>query len=1073
MRNRKRKLFSVLFLGLLLGLSLFFRPSAVSATEVTVSDWSSFKTAYEDPNVTKIKLNNDIIRADTSASNNIQTQRSTSLEIDGTKPNPVDDYDHYQLYIGRTYLGVVNPAASETNATLHVHDVIISNYSTGTTAASSSIFGLPNYTPTDANCYTKNWTLRLGNIVVPKSDTERVARFTRGQVTIYGKNKVSTWGENFYTGGMKFEDGTEYYGDITKQNYSVIWYRHNTKPTDTGSSEFDIGANCDIKLRNVGSLSNTTYPAIYQYFSKINVGENSKFTATVPGSSLQFHGNGQTMTAENGSVVTLTSLASDISLRDSSTMGGDSTIVGRNEGRIPFNSGYATNLSINFKPGSSFFVIGSTGRNDALITLGEATNSSNNKITLDSPLQFDIRNTGSQDAVQVNRSKVNSFNVINSNLSFWQVGSDIFGNATFDYPDVTSFIYQDLNVPTSSETELQTKLSAIKTNTRSNVSRISGLNSKPDVLWQYQLTDADKNLSNLARIRLGSVPDNTGLDENGDLHYIDVFANSGLPVKVTDSVSSDEKDLVTDANGYISTTVDNFYSAGTILSAVATRGKLISDTTASLPVFDITPPEPVQINGGKVTDIDLYLKGEGAEAGANVLVKVNGSLLSSTAVVGTDGKFSITLPNKLTIGDKVTVYLQDDAGLAPTGLKNVAPATNDSIGNINPDNALNYGDATFNPAATYTVEKSIIDTASAKKSFTISSGAANVSTGEVLRYSVAVTNDEAEGSGILWSDVVLTDILDEGLDFDSSSADVQINGVSATSTFDAETRKLSVSLGDILPVTSTGENKIVLSFNVSVNRKAVGRTIVNTANLSGKTASDETFEIASNKSETNPILDNTLTVNFKNLDGEVIHEPVVISGSLNQVVDLTKEQDVLDAIALIETQNYQLEERPSSEQVTITGNGDEVTYVFDGILIIKSAPSVIDFGNIIYDSTVKRVDNPNLGNESLSILDTRSRSKGGWTLTAKLSKEMKNNSTQSIMNEALHYITEDGTDITLDTNASDIVVNPSGGSVDVSSTWGTTATTPGLKLVADPSKTTISNIGSYSAEITWTIAAGP
>ncbi len=77
------------------------------------------------------------------------------------------------------------------------------------------------------------------------------------------------------------------------------------------------------------------------------------------------------------------------------------------------------------------------------------------------------------------------------------------------------------------------------------------------------------------------------------------------------------------------------------------------------------------------------------------------------------------------------------------------------------------------------------------------------------------------------------------------------------------------------------------------------------------------------------------------------------------------------------------------------------------------------------------------------------------------------------MNEALHYITEDGTDITLDTNASDIVVNPSGGSVDVSSTWGTTASTPGLKLVADPSKTTISNIGSYSAEITWTIAAGP
>ncbi|MGL4695821.1 hypothetical protein [Enterococcus larvae] len=163
----------------------------------------------------------------------------------------------------------------------------------------------------------------------------------------------------------------------------------------------------------------------------------------------------------------------------------------------------------------------------------------------------------------------------------------------------------------------------------------------------------------------------------------------------------------------------------------------------------------------------------------------------------------------------------------------------------------------------------------------------------------------------------------------------------------------------------------------------------------------------------------------------------------------------------------------SGELHSQKSNEVTLTLTVNGVLMLASAPATVDFGSLTYNAKVQRVDNPTT-DADLVVTDTRSGITDGWTLSAALTTNMTNVSTGSVMNEALWYVDGSGNEIplTLDYGDQIIYTSTSGGSFDVTSTWGDTSDEPGLKLIADPTKTTVSSIGTYSGVVTWTIMAG-
>ncbi|MBP1047984.1 hypothetical protein I6N96_16965 [Enterococcus sp. BWM-S5] len=220
--------------------------------------------------------------------------------------------------------------------------------------------------------------------------------------------------------------------------------------------------------------------------------------------------------------------------------------------------------------------------------------------------------------------------------------------------------------------------------------------------------------------------------------------------------------------------------------------------------------------------------------------------------------------------------------------------------------------------------------------------------------------------------------------------------------------------------------------------------------------------------------ESTVTVQFVNELDEELHQEIVLTADIGQSVDLTTTQSVLDAIADVEGRSYVITNRPDSEAgIVVSASGTTVTYKFKGVLELTSAPATVDFGSLTYNAKVQRVDNPTT-DDDLVVTDTRADTTDGWTLYAELTENMINVSTGSIMNEALWYVDSSGNEIplTLDYGSQAVYTSSAGGSFDITSTWGNTSNDPGLKLIADPTKTTVSSVGKYSGVVTWTIMAG-
>ncbi|MBC2324570.1 pectate lyase-like adhesive domain-containing protein [Listeria booriae] len=579
-----------------------FSQRFVLENEAIVSTSEDLRNALKNQNINKITLNNDLVYSGTAIANATHSVKR-NLEIDG---------NGYTLNLGSQYIYLQTPQESE--ATIHIHNATLSN------SYESFVDTIANYT------VAGKWKYRFGNITINEGTTKRLARASNAEVTIYGENYLDTRAENFYVGSMVMEPNTTYVGNVNYYNYSVIWYERKPGSGTTGAKNtFHVGANSNVKLSE--TQSGTAYPAVYHHYQDMVIDENATFNVNMPGNAVRFDVDGSSFTAKKGAVINLTSKRTSGPVIDFSSRNGVFQV----------------------DADAYLYVIGTTS--NALVS---ATTSSENKLILDRPAQYDLRNLGS--GVAIGLGGTNHFKIMHSDIDLWNTGTPVLGPSSLTYPLVESL--QVTGPPatqtvTSTNTELQ---SLFKTN---KYRRISGMNQSP-VLEPQEITDADLSIRN--RIKIGMVPDNNGPDEEGIITYIPVYASENqAKASATSSDSSlSYTDAYTNADGYTSYQFPTFLKAGTIISTVATRGAYKSET--SITVKDITPPKPVTIPEPLRIN-QKTIKGVDSEPGTTISYTINGLNMPYHTIVAADGTWEIEAPvTGLQLNDVLQFFGTDKVG---------------------------------------------------------------------------------------------------------------------------------------------------------------------------------------------------------------------------------------------------------------------------------------------------------------------------------------------------------------------------------------------------------------------------
>lgn len=619
----------------------------VSEGEIEVTDWASFGAAIKDPSITKINLANDIANANSGDSAGVRTYQVTrDLEING---------NGHTLAFGDSSIFLGNPTNGIGN--FHMHDIVLDQVYRG--AYSEDIVG------SRLNAaYTGKWKYRFGNIIT-KPGVQRLARAQYAETTVYGNMNLDTRGENFYTGSFIMEPGTTYKGNVNYYNFSVIWYNLAARAGDTGASkEFTVGANSKVQLQQ-SQTSGTTYPAVYQHYQAITIGENVVYNVAMPGNAVRFDDNKSSMTVKNGAIVNLTSKQKSGAV-------------------INYN---ANDSIFKIEPGAYFYTIGVSS--EALINLSDG-NRSGNEFTLATPKQYDIRNLSDGNGAYAiglgsGNGTANQFSILDSDIDLWNMGTDVLGPSSLTYAAVDNFQVNGKGTQQtviSSEADLQAKFKSTL------YRRISGMNQPPSVEFE-EITDADLTIK--ARVKIGEVPDNNGANSNGEITYLPVYASKEQAEAILiDTFGDAHAGLKTDENGYVSYKDTKFNLAGKEIIGSAVRGPWTSESDAKTTVKDVTPPTPAEIPT-QIGPSSDSIKGVKGEVGAIVTYTVNGSPAMKNGeeirtAVAEDGTWELEIPDTaLAAGDIVQFFLTDKAG------------------NKNPVNDTEFHDAVFKKGTTQVV----------------------------------------------------------------------------------------------------------------------------------------------------------------------------------------------------------------------------------------------------------------------------------------------------------------------------------------------------------------------------------
>lgn len=147
-------------------------------------------------------------------------------------------------------------------------------------------------------------------------------------------------------------------------------------------------------------------------------------------------------------------------------------------------------------------------------------------------------------------------------------------------------------------------------------------------------------------------------------------------------------------------------------------------------------------------------------------------------------------------------------------------------------------------------------------------------------------------------------------------------------------------------------------------------------------------------------------------------------------------------------------------------------YAKTGALQLVSAPEEIDFGAVKYQGKTTRINSAKRAGD-LIVKDTRS-SKEGWSLTAKLTKQMTSvDNSKYTLNDALRYVYQKK-EIILNTGAQEIMKQTASASQDeevynISDSWSSTG--DGFKF--EVSAQDVKELGIYQGEILWQLGPTP
>ncbi|GAA0239841.1 pectate lyase-like adhesive domain-containing protein [Metaclostridioides mangenotii] len=670
--------------------------SFADAGEVEVSNWSEFESAYNDASVEKIKLTSDIEKTTTAA----LKARSTSIEIDGRRVHPDENGNYYYklaLSFNNTNSTLPFKAATEVQI-FDMHDLIISQKGIGSITAGNGPTTKKAFITQSALADSRNWKFRFGNISTDNTaDIEgaaigRLLMAISAEITFYGAVNLRTTAEIAYPGSVVFERNTEFMGKVVAKNVSCFWYYSSTG--GTGSSR-NFTALDGAKVNLQGS-NGTTYPAIYEQYNTVEIGEENgsgaDFSITMKGYPYDTYKVGQKFIANANSKVNITTT-------------GTSNVINLDAANSEFHIRKDAEFYAIAKP--NYYIINITGGNSVF--------------KIDSAAKYDIRHMGKGQAIN-NYYNTSHVYLNNVDISFWDKGKDYMGPATYDFGDIESFDGPGgTTAATSSSENLANKFNETENRLAKfqKYSRISGINTKPEVEFVtreeaststnwvpspndsnriFSVTDADKKVE--ARVIKGWVPDDNGIDEFGNVNLIPVYTESSYAdITLYSSIDNEEHTMTADSEGLYKYTLSDYYPAGTIIKAYATK-KLDNSQdnkgqVSEIEVRDATPPDPVTL----ITNVDMLTKkivGTG-EPGATITYKINGTDANEngaqiTAIVDENRKWEVNTPEEtgasgqvFEIGDILQFF------------------STDSVGNTTPINQVTYRDRTFEKGTIITI----------------------------------------------------------------------------------------------------------------------------------------------------------------------------------------------------------------------------------------------------------------------------------------------------------------------------------------------------------------------------------
>lgn len=604
---------------------------------------------------------------------------------------------------------------------------------------------------------------------------------------------------------------------------------------------------------------------------------------------------------------------------------------------------------------------------------------------------FDFADTRPSGGHLFNVGSASTFKSAKTDLALWKSGTNVAGNPTKSFIQVTYALSgSDLVNFDSGSDQVETFLKG--NGNMANMSRMNGNNQRAVIDDLRVPTNADKYIWGHAGVPEGK---NEGLRDawTDEVQVkVDVYSDASKTTKVYSGLQGTIVEGTTDT-GTISVYGETekagifrialpdgvFMKEGyTVEVTEAWRGEPVFDAENAhvsnandlqaglVTAVDVTPPTQV-VTPTDLTNATKQLTGTSDENGAKVFVKINGEWLKEldntpTTTTVADGKWTINLPAYVTTNDKVDVYLKDTTTIDPTP-EYTLPVTytqepDGVYGNINEevdgyDSYTGYHDAIkegsvderFDPALRLIAKNVLPENVTLAKDATVYRKGTQVSdtqVGDTVQYKLTATNTT---TGTAWNNVKLVDVLPAGVDFDATKAEVQMNGVDVPAdqiSYAADTRTLTILIGDL-----TTTDSVIVTFKVTVNSSAAGTTI-------------------SNKAAAN---------------GENLRETPFVAGPVNPDAD--------------------------HEPVNVESNQKDLTNVF-GVLSLTSAPKLIDFRTQVSGSYGAVYENKPDIDQHLVVNDSRA-SFDYWTVDVKVTQMLTSqNDSAYTLPDSLKYKNDDG-----------------------------------------------------------------